>query len=125
MVAVVVVVMITSLPPILIGFHYLQNNGYPYQILLNPLSPHIIANIKQTLPNRTMPVMYPKLYGNNCSHMQKRAIANAQDCNKQANSTTAHTTDHTEHSVTHTLATYAANSVHHIPITMNALPLGI
>ena len=34
---------------------------------------------------------------------------------QQPNSTTANSNDHTDHSVTDTLPTYASNSVHHIP----------
>ena len=54
----------------------------------------------------------------------KSAIANAQCHNIQhANSTTTQSNDHTEHSVTNTLPTYASNTVHHTP-TKTALSPG-
>ena len=47
----------------------------------------------------------------------KSAISNSPQQTKQrANSTTAHTNDHTDHSVADTLSTYASNSVYHMPM---------
>ena len=46
----------------------------------------------------------------------KSAISNSQRHTKQqANSTIAHSNDHTVHSVANTLPTYASNSVHYKP----------
>ena len=47
----------------------------------------------------------------------KSTISNSQHCtNQQANSTTAHSDDHTDHSVTDTLPMDASNSVHYTPL---------
>ena len=46
----------------------------------------------------------------------KSAISKSQCHNKQqANSTTPHSNDNTDHSVTDSLPMYASNSVHHVP----------
>ena len=46
----------------------------------------------------------------------KSAISSSQCHNKQqANCTTAHSNDHTNHSAIDTLPTYTSNSVHHMP----------
>ena len=50
----------------------------------------------------------------------KSTISKSQCCNKQqANSTTAHSNDNTDHSVADTLPMYASNSVHHMPMDIS------
>ena len=55
-----------------------------------------------------------KAYGINCPHMLK-VLFLIRHTKQQANSTTAHSNDHTDQSVADTLPTYASNSVHHMP----------
>ena len=53
----------------------------------------------------------------------KSAISNAQHHSKQqTNSTTAHSNDHTDHSIADTLPMYTSNSVHHLPMETNLSP---
>ena len=52
----------------------------------------------------------------------KNAIPNSQHHNEQeSNSTTAHSNDHTDHSIANTLPMYASNSVHHMLTDMSPI----
>ena len=63
-----------------------------------------------------MQAVFPNPYGIIAPYA-KGAISNSQHCTKQqANSSTAHSNNHTDHSVTNTLPMYASNSVHHMPM---------
>ena len=61
----------------------------------------------------------PKAFWDQLPPYAKPTISNSQHHTKQqANSTTAHSNNHTDHFVADTLPTYASNSVHHMPTDM-------
>ena len=72
-------------------------------------------NVTATQQNNTGHI--PKVLGEQLSPHAKSAIANAQCHNKQeANSTTAHPNDQTDHSITNTRPMFTSNSVHYLPM---------
>ena len=104
--------MITSLPPILIRSLSTKKYGDPYQILLNLPSQNTIINIKELQPKNNTGCLHKALW-DQLLPTAKSTISNAQcQSGQQANRTTAHSTDNTDHSVADTLPIYTSNSVH-------------